>query len=143
MDGVDIISMSISGTIDNLDDSTQVAFKNAAAARIFVAVSGGNGDPETEYVNHPSPWLTTVAASTLPRSSSAGAILGNGISYQGVGLPASPSPVGPYPLVLSDSAGLQGVDVSSSQLCFNGSLDPAKVSQHAGSCWKESVIITA
>lgn len=129
MDGVDIISMSISGAVDDLDESAQVAFKNAAAARIFVAVSGGNVDPETDYVEHPSPWLTSVAASTLPRYSSAEAVLGNGISYQGGGLPASPSPVGPYPLVLSDSAGLQGVNVIRSQLCLIGSLDPAKVSQ--------------
>eukprot|EP00775_Hariotina_reticulata_P004962 gene4962-5203_t len=125
-DGVDILSMSITGTINNLDDPVQVAFKNAAAADIFVAVSAGNGNPATDFLNHPSPWLTSVAASTLPRYFFANAVLGDNNTYQGGGL-FSASPVGPYPLVLSDSAGLAGVNASQVLLCYRGSLDPAKV----------------
>src|SRR5262249_54429295 len=67
-DGVDVISYSISGTTTNFAEAVQVAFLNAANAGIFVSAAAGNSGPTTGTVNHPGPWLTTVAAGTHDRS---------------------------------------------------------------------------
>ena len=63
-DGVDVINFSISGTTASYTDPVEIAFLNAAVAGVFVAASAGNSGPAESTVDHPSPWLTTVAAST-------------------------------------------------------------------------------
>ncbi len=73
-DGVDVINFSISGGNSPWSDSTSIAFRNAAAAGIFVAVAAGNtpnGDPNPAQpgtVNHHEPWTIGVAASTHDRT---------------------------------------------------------------------------
>lgn len=71
IDGVDVINYSISGGTSPWTEPTAIAFRNAAAAGIFVAASAGNTRPETPdpqgQVNHLSPWVQTVAASTHDR----------------------------------------------------------------------------
>ena len=66
-DGVDVINFSISGGTDPFTDPTELAFLDAYAAGVFVAASGGNAGPGAGTVNHVSPWVTTVAASTQQR----------------------------------------------------------------------------
>ena len=63
-DGVDVLSYSISGS-DDLLDPVDLAFLSAASAGIFVSVAAGNEGPSAGTLNHVTPWLTTVAASTL------------------------------------------------------------------------------
>ena len=63
-DGVDVLNYSISGTTTNVVDPVEVAFMHAAAAGVFVAASSGNSGPTVSTTAHPSPWITTVAAST-------------------------------------------------------------------------------
>ncbi|MBA2694333.1 MAG: cell wall-binding repeat-containing protein, partial [Actinobacteria bacterium] len=58
-DGVDVLNFSISGDPYGYDDPVDEAFKNAAAAGVFVAAAGGNSGSDVE---HTVPWLTTVAA---------------------------------------------------------------------------------
>lgn len=60
-DGVHVLSFSISGGEDPLNDVTDQAFLQAANAGIFVAASAGNSGPRNT-VAHVGPWLTTVAA---------------------------------------------------------------------------------
>ena len=132
-DGVDVINFSVSGSLDSTADPTEIAFLFAADAGIFVAAAAGNEGPGASTVNHPSPWLTTVAAGTHDQQFEATVTLGNGATYTGVGVGAA---VPTSPVILSTQAGLTGVDANSTRLCFSkewdpthpgGFLDPAKV----------------
>ena len=122
-DGVDVINYSISGTSSNYVDPVEIAFMNAAAHGIFVAASSGNSGPKASTTNHPSPWLTTVAASTH-RVSENTVVTGDGKRYIGASITkALPS----SPLVLAEDVAAAGADPAKAALCFPGTLDPAKV----------------
>jgi len=123
-DGVDVINFSISGTSANFLDPVEVAFLFAADAGVFVAASAGNSGEAASTVNHPSPWLTTVAASTHSRASEATLTLGNGETYTGASSNLS-STTGS--VVLSTASGFAGADATHVRLCVPGTLDPAKV----------------
>jgi subtilisin family serine protease len=123
-DGVDVINFSISGTSTNFLDPVEVAFLFASKAGVFVAASAGNSGPGASTVAHPSPWLTTVAASTQARASEAKLTLGNEKSYTGASSNTTPTT---GPVVLSSAVGAAGAPASSVALCFLGTLDPAKV----------------
>jgi len=130
-DGVDVINYSISGTTSNFLQPAEVAFLFAADAGIFVAASAGNSGPTPGSVEHPSPWITTVAAGTHNRTGVGSVTLGNGVTVNGVSLATA---VGPAPFIDSVNAGLPGADATAVSLCFttadNGGkpvLDPAKV----------------
>ncbi|WP_161798988.1 S8 family peptidase [Caenimonas sp. SL110] len=130
-DGVDVINYSISGSKTNFRDPVEIAFLYAADAGVFVAASAGNSGPTAATVAHPSPWITTVAAASHNRSSTATATLGNAAAYTGAAL--NGKLISGKPLIHAVNAGLPGVDATALRLCFsaswNGSavLDPAKV----------------
>lgn len=71
IDGVDALNYSISGGKSPYTDVVELAFLEAFGEDIFVSASGGNlrtGEPTTNgMVNHLSPWVTTVAASSHNR----------------------------------------------------------------------------
>jgi hypothetical protein len=132
-DGVDAINYSISGTQTNFLNSVEVAWLFAEDAGVFVAASAGNGNTPTSgpTVAHPSPWITTVAASTHNRAFQSTLTLGNGQTFTGVSVTEG---AGPAPLILASSAGLPGSDPNLVRQCFsavpgttNPVLDPAKV----------------
>ena len=128
IDGVDVINFSISGTTSSFVNIVEVAFFNAAEAGVFVAAAAGNSGPTAGTVVHPSPWITTVAATTHPRAGTTTLTLGNGATYSGASTAqASPS----LPIVLSSAVGLPtGNDPKTPEdeiaLCYPGALDPAK-----------------
>lgn len=122
-DGVDVINFSISGTTTDFLSPVEVAFLFAADAGVFVAASAGNEGPGDSTVAHPSPWLTTVAASTH-RSSAGSATLGDSSVY--VGVTSTGIGVGPAPLVYAGNAG--------DALCAPGSLNPALVTGKIVAC---------
>ncbi len=130
-DGVDVINYSISGSLTNFLDPAEVSFLFAANAGVFVSASAGNEGPGSSTVNHPGPWLTTVAAGTHNRSAIGTATLGNGSAYTG----ASVSPiVVTAPIINSTAAGLANADATAVRLCFSTAtndgtpaLDPALV----------------
>ncbi|MEJ7707764.1 MAG: S8 family peptidase [Nocardioidaceae bacterium] len=130
-DGVDVINYSISGSQDNFLDPVEIAFLGAASAGVFVAASAGNNGPVAATVNHPSPWVTTVAASThhLYQGS---VQLGNGKSY--VGAMVSDQAVSKRRIILSSAAGKPNANPAQVQLCFIGRLDPAKVANRIVVC---------
>lgn len=66
-DGVDVINFSISGGTSPFTDPVELAFLDAYAAGVLVSASAGNAGPAAGTVNHVSPWVTTVAASTQER----------------------------------------------------------------------------
>lgn len=84
-----------------------------------------NDGPSLFTVANNGPWLTSVAASTLPRKVSAAVRLGNGVTLAGVGwLEAS---VGPAPLVYGGDVAAVNATAASAKQCLANSLDPAKV----------------
>ena len=132
IDGVDVINYSISGTTSNFVDPAQVAFLFAADAGVFVAAAAGNSGPTTGTVNHPSPWVATVAAGTHDRFMASVLTLGNGATYTGAS--ATITGVGPAPFIDSTAAGLAGADPVKVALCYAAVdnagvavLDPVKV----------------
>jgi hypothetical protein len=132
-DGVNAINFSISGATNTTNDIVEQAFYRATLAGVFVAAAAGNSGP-ANTVNHPSPWLTTVAAATHDRIIEGDVTLGSGAKYTGASL--NPSPLGASPLIRAEDAGVGGGNAS---LCFTASdmtatpvagqvtLDPAKV----------------
>jgi subtilisin family serine protease len=129
VDGVDVINFSVGGTTTSFINVVEVAFFNAAESGVFVAAAGGNSGPTAGTVAHPSPWITTVAATSHPRSGSTTITLGNGASYSGASTAAAtPS----LPIVLSSAVGLPDGNNPATPddeiaLCFPGALDPVKV----------------
>lgn len=131
-DGVNAINFSISGAQTTVNDPVEQAFYRAAQAGVFVAAAAGNDGPYNQ-VAHPSPWITTVGASTHDRGTLAGSVtLGNGATYNGgsttsTGLPNAP-------LILAERAGMNN---GFATLCYSDPvaaaalgmtlLDPAKV----------------
>jgi hypothetical protein len=134
-DGVDAINYSVGGTATNFLNAVEVAWLFAEDAGVFVANSAGNDGPTASTVAHPSPWITTVAASTHTAFEDT-ITLGNGVKYTGTSI--VPGVAAQTPVILSKDAGLATVtsDTDKSKLaqCFskagNGGvalLDPAKV----------------
>jgi subtilisin family serine protease len=123
-DGVDIINFSIGNASESeILDPIQYAFLKAAAAGVFVAASAGNSGPGASTLDHPSPWLTTVAASTHTVNESTVA-LGNGKRY--IGASITPG-IAETPAVLAAEAAAEGVAVEDARLCLPGTLDRATV----------------
>jgi hypothetical protein len=122
-DGVDVINYSISGS-DDPTDPIELAFLSAASAGIFVATSAGNSGPDPSTTAHTSPWLTSVAASTV-QSYDGTVTLGNGQKYAGVSTSVT-TPVGPAPLANASALAVSGAPGTNATLCAPGSLDPAK-----------------
>ncbi|MFF1678185.1 S8 family serine peptidase [Streptomyces sp. NPDC058256] len=122
-DGVDVINFSISGGNDAPTTIPEyTAMFNAAKAGVFVSAAAGNDGPGT--VSNNVPWVATVAASTHDLGYRTTITLGNGTSYEGVGISASAAPSAP----LVDAArAAGGVAADQAELCKQDTLDPTKV----------------
>src|SRR5262249_35459126 len=68
LDGVNVINFSISGGASPYTDPVELAFLDATNAGISVNASAGNSGPTAATSDHGGPWVTTVGASTGPRS---------------------------------------------------------------------------
>lgn len=123
-DGVDVINFSISGATDDFLDPVEVAFLFADDAGVFVAAAAGNDGPGASTANHPSPWLTTVAAGTHDRTFTANLTLGNGAVYAGASLQPTGTPS--LPMVYSGSIPAAGATAADAALCLPGSIDPGQ-----------------
>ena len=86
-DGVDVINFSIGGDggATTVYSPTDEAFLNAATAGIFVSAAAGNSGPDASTLDNASPWVTTVAASSIP-SFAATVDLGDGTTYTGASI---------------------------------------------------------
>ena len=130
-DNVDVLNYSIGGgAADTTVSPTDQAFLGAAAAGIFVAASAGNSGPGASTLDNASPWITTVAASTIP-GYEATATFGDGTAYAGGSISVDRTP-GATPLagtlVRGDLVAAEGHDPADALLCGPDSLDPALVS---------------
>ena len=123
LDGVDVINYSIGGGAAMTTVSlTDQAFLRAAAAGIFVAASAGNAGPDASTADNAAPWITTVAASTIP-SYEATVRLGDGRALPG-GSITVPDGGLTGPLVAASALALPGA--TDAQLCGPDTLDPAR-----------------
>lgn len=121
-DGVDVINYSIGGggAVSTVALTDQ-AFLGAAAAGIFVAASAGNDGPTGSTVDNAAPWITTVAASTVP-SYEATVRTADGGAYAGGSIAEVAGLTGP----LVAASGIAASGASDPQLCGPDTLDPAK-----------------
>jgi hypothetical protein len=106
IDGVNVINFSISGGTSPFTDPVELAFLDAYAAGVLVSASAGNAGPGAGTVNHVSPWVTTVAASTQNREFVSTLTLTAGNSdtaeFQGTSITAGVSPA--VPVVMASAA---------------------------------------
>ncbi|GAA2847840.1 S8 family serine peptidase [Streptosporangium fragile] len=105
LDGVKVINFSISGGTSPYSDPVELAFLDAYAAGVLVAASAGNAGPGAATVNHVSPWVTTVAASTQTRTyQSTITLTGSGGAKATVkGASITPGVTSPLPVVLASA----------------------------------------
>jgi subtilisin family serine protease len=120
-DNVDVLNYSIGGGAATSTYSlTDAAFMAASAAGIFVAAAGGNAGPDASTLDNASPWITTVAASTIP-SSEATVRLGDGQTFLGGSITVDEPVTGKF--VSATAVAAEGA--ADPQLCGPGVLDPA------------------
>ena len=129
-DNVDVLNYSIGGgAADTTVSPTDQAFLGAAAAGIFVAASAGNSGPGASTLDNAAPWITTVAASTIP-GYQATATFGDSSAYAGGSISVDRTP-GATPLagtlVRGDLMAVTGHDTADARLCGPGSLDTDRV----------------
>ena len=123
-DGVDVINYSIGGGAATSTVSTvDMAFLNAAVAGVFVAAAAGNDGPEASTLDNASPWITTVAASTI-NPPAATATLGDGTKLLGVSITV-PSAGLTGALVAARTSGVSKANAP--ELCGPKTLDETKV----------------
>ncbi len=123
-DGVNVINFSISGILDDFLDPVELAFLNAAAAGVFVAASAGNNGSSPRTVAHPSPWITTVAASTHTINE-ATVKLRNGKRFVGASVAQEGVPFSDT--VLARDSARRGADKAEARLCLANTLAPNEV----------------
>jgi subtilisin family serine protease len=121
IDGVDVLNFSIGGgAAESTNSATDIAFRGAAAAGIFVAASAGNSGPGASTLDNASPWITTVAASTVP-SYYGTVTLGDGQAFVGATITVTEPVTGR--LVNSTAVAVPGAAGAQANLCAPGSLD--------------------
>lgn len=138
-DGVDVLNYSISGNTDSTTDPVALSFLNAAAAGVFIAASAGNSGPGASTVNHASPWLTTVAASTFPSELLGTVKVSDGTLYRGASI--MKTEVTDKPVIVAANAAAAGA--ANPNLCGPGTLDAAKVAGKVVVCDRGVVDRTA
>ncbi|XP_010470055.2 PREDICTED: subtilisin-like protease SBT3.9 isoform X1 [Camelina sativa] len=94
-DGVDVLSLSLGPTEIPLNLETDVnlfamGLFHAVAKGIHVVASAGNNGPAAQTIANVSPWILTVAATTLDRSFPTAITLGNNITTLGQAIFAGP-----------------------------------------------------
>lgn len=124
-DGVDVINYSIGGGAATTTLATEdIAFFNAAAAGVFVAVSAGNDGPGASTADHASPWYTTVAASTVPTYEGT-VTLPNGFIAAGASVSVPFGTEVTAPVVVATDIKLAAADALAASQCVLGTIDPA------------------
>ena len=120
-DSVDVLNYSIGGPPAQTTYSpTGAAFLGAASAGIFVTASAGNSGPVASTLDNAAPWITTVAASTIP-SYYGTVTLGDGQSVVGGSISVTAPVTGR--LVTATAVAAAGADPARAALCYPDTLD--------------------
>lgn len=125
-DGVNVLSMSIGGSISDYDrDTVAVGAFSAMRNGILVSCSAGNAGPDSGILSNVAPWITTVGAGTIDRDFPAHVILGDGRNFTGASLYSGKAlPKKLLSLVYAGKAS----NMTGSNFCMSGSLDSETVS---------------
>ncbi|XP_011000330.1 PREDICTED: subtilisin-like protease SBT5.4 [Populus euphratica] len=128
-DGVDVLSVSLGGAIDEYsDDAIAIGSFHAFKKGITVVASAGNSGPGPGSVSNVAPWLITVGASTLDRAFTIYVALGNRKHLKGVSLSQKSLPARKfYPLISGARAKASNQSEEDANLCKPGTLDSKKV----------------
>jgi hypothetical protein len=121
-DGIDVITMSVSGGPGPLTGPFETAVYNATKAGVLVVGAAGNDGPNT--VHHVAPWMVSVAAAAHDTDYRSTLVLGDGRKFTGVSVGAAVARTG---LVDAANAVRPDAKATDAQLCLAGTLDPAKV----------------
>ncbi|KAL2629605.1 hypothetical protein R1flu_014291 [Riccia fluitans] len=134
LDGVDVLSISISGMNEGRFtwDTVGIAAFQAMRKNITVNFAGGNSGPTAGTVNHVEPWSFTVAATTQDRYVGAnvtispyrGSPAAAGLQFRG--MTASSYSNFTAPIILGSDATRYGYPLFGA-FCFDGNLDPMLV----------------
>ncbi|BBN03200.1 hypothetical protein Mp_2g21570 [Marchantia polymorpha subsp. ruderalis] len=143
-DGVDIISISISGSNDLpfYQDPVTISAYQAMKAGIVVAFAASNNGPTAKTVNHVEPWSVTVAATSHDRfiGSEVSIRLADGpqprLRLRGATLNSNATTTAP--LVLASEVKLANASIPLATSCFKSSLDPEQVAGKIVFCLKLS-----
>ncbi|KAL3753123.1 hypothetical protein ACJRO7_000509 [Eucalyptus globulus] len=142
-DGVDVISVSVGSPASPLFyDGISIGSFHAVTNGIVVVCSAGNAQPGYETVTNISPWLITVAASTMDRDFSNYVVIGDQRRFKGASLSPNSLPGGKfYKLISAADAGLSHVSPDEAKFCKDGTLDLRKVKGNILVClWGENAI---
>jgi hypothetical protein len=116
-DGVDVLSLSLSGSNDAMfnEDPIAIGAFSAISKGILVVCAAGNDGPMPGSLNNDAPWLLTVAAGSVDRSFSVEVRLGNDKTIHGEALTqkAKPSSIS-YPLLFSEEHRYCDYDIDNS-----------------------------
>ncbi|KAL2318478.1 hypothetical protein Fmac_032354 [Flemingia macrophylla] len=125
-DGVDVLSMSIGGSLmEYYRDIIAIGSFTAMSRGILVSTSAGNGGPSPGTLSNVAPWITTVGAGTIDRDFPAYITLGTGKTFAGASLySGKPLSDSPLPVVYAGNASKSSVGY----LCLQDSLIREKVS---------------
>ncbi|XP_045831209.1 cucumisin-like [Trifolium pratense] len=127
-DGVDIISVSVGGKINEniyMEDGLTIGSFHAMQHGILTVFAGGNSGPNRSSIMNVSPWAMSVAASTIDRKFVTKVKLGNNRISEGTSLNTFDLEGKLYPIIYSGDAPNKkaGFDKHSSRNCSSNSLD--------------------
>ncbi|WJZ93645.1 hypothetical protein VitviT2T_012569 [Vitis vinifera] len=128
-DGVDVLSVSIGGTVGPFfEDPIAIGAFHAMRRGVLVSSSAGNDGPLEATVQNVAPWILTVGATGLDREFRSQVKLGNGMKASGVSVNTFSPRKKMYPLtsgtLASNSSGAYWGNVSA---CDWASLIPEEV----------------
>jgi subtilisin family serine protease len=135
-DGVDVLNYSVAASASVAAGPVETALLHAYDAGVFVATAAGNGGPQPGTVGSPAglPWVTAVAASTLPRTYAADATVNGAGGRLQISGASSTGALDRAPLVDAAAVPAPGAEGGKAELCLAGSLDPAAVKGKAVLC---------
>ncbi|CAA0812462.1 CO(2)-response secreted protease [Striga hermonthica] len=128
-DGVDVMSLSLGGTYDNLlEDPIAIGAFHAVEKGILVVCSVGNNGPSSGTLRNFVPWVLSVGSTTIDRVFEVSVVLGgNNKAIKGGGI--NFSGLNKYPIyrLIEGRSASNKPNSSDASNCVPGSLDGAKV----------------
>ncbi|KAL9312576.1 hypothetical protein ACSQ67_018028 [Phaseolus vulgaris] len=131
-DGVDVLSVSLGASAgedkDLTKDPISIGAFHAVERGILVVCAGGNDGPTPSSIENDSPWILTVAASTIDRDFQSNLVLGDHSVISGRAINFSPLSSSPdYPIISGELAKSNDSDKTNGRQCNENSMDGNKI----------------